>query len=140
MPPVQMEFSLQAHSAKAAELIVRPELHAAVDWWAQQLLGIPDHDAGDAMTDAVISLAATEKVTPISTHHIQRFRSALLCLLAGMFADNWRKDQPNWGSYLRCIHVDYGPSEALRAALDFSGIDNGELRLPIKTCMWVNPN
>ena len=120
-------------------LASRAELHAAADWWAQQLLGGAFHNSGDATIDAVASFAAG-KLKPISEWQVKMFRNALVALLAvRCAASGWKEDDPNWAAAHRGLHADYGPDCTIRAALEYAMIGDGELRVPIKTSMWVNP-
>lgn len=126
----------------AAQLMRRPEIHVAVDWWATQLLGPCHTDAGDPTgnIEAMTMWAQSKRDQP-GEHQIDRFRVALHALTASMCADtSWREDDPMRGSANRTLAVDYGPDFTIRCALDFAGIQGGSLLLPIKTVMWIDPS
>ncbi len=56
---------------------------------------------------------------------------------SGSWRDAVEKDDPQWGSALRTICVDYGPEQILADAAEVAGISR--LRFPYKTVMWVSP-
>jgi hypothetical protein len=125
----------------AAQLMASPEIYAAVEWWANQLLGPCHVDAGDptGQIEAVTMWAQNTRDQP-GEHQIERFRIALSALTASMCAaTSWLECEPMRGSACRTLGVDYGPDATLRCALDFAGIQGGNLVLPIKTVMWIDP-
>ncbi len=125
---------------KASQLMKRPELHAAVTWWAHALMGDYVDDAGDFLINATAAVFK-EKRHPWdrpTRESVERFKIALLCLMAAQFAEAWNDEQPNWASGNRNLAVDYEPNLILSTALAFARVA-GTLRLPIKTVMWVSP-
>lgn len=123
---------------KASELIESPEILAAVEWWSHQLLGHALHDAGDPLINGFSNLCAN-RLGKAAAYQVDRFRDSLKALLAVHCAETWDATEPRRGSALRATGCDYGPDLVLRAALDYSMITEGHLRLPIKTMMWINP-
>ncbi len=123
---------------KTAGIMLRPEIGIAVDWWADQLLGDAEHDAGDFGINAIM-LCDQSDLDKLEKRHVERFRLALFALTSCLCADSWREEEPRWGSANRTLATDYGPDATLDCALRYAGITGGNLRLPIKTCMWINP-
>ncbi len=122
----------------ASELIKRPELAFAANWWAKTLMSQFLNDAGDWQINAVANWTGSVLDKP-RPEQAERFRTALICLMAARFAETWRENEPGWASYYRTVGTDYHPDAILSAALDFAGVTGGSLTLPIKTLMWVNP-
>ena len=119
---------------------MKEQVEAAVAWWVEQLSGKPvQHDAGDPLINAGIDLFGRDPF-PESPLRIAKFKKYLTMACMMDFSDSWKPDQPAWGSANRTLGCDYGPGPLLRLALDLAGIDQGNLRLPIKTIMWVSPN
>lgn|SRR4051812_48038144 len=120
----------------------RPEAVAAADWWAQQLASSPDHEIGAPRSTAFANAATAVGRKPKTAEQIEAFRNALAEEIErrlGAHPDNWRPDEPLWGSYIRTIAGDYRPAEELEAAAERVGFKLTMFDVPMKTVMWVNP-
>ena len=122
----------------ASRLITRPEIEVAVNWWADVLLHGGRHDAGDAKIDMMASWASSKVERP-DKRVVEKFRVSLAALTACIFVEHWHEDEPKIGSGLRTLSVDYGPDHTLRCALEYAGLRDGYMLLPIKTVMWISP-
>lgn len=130
---------IEQTQATIAELLRSPEITTAAKWWADKLLEDIVMDAGDVMINTVATVAR-RGLESVSPKEVERFRLALAALLAVQCATNgWDVDNPQFGSACRAVHVDYAPEPVLVCALSFARISGGDLRLPIKTTMWINP-
>lgn len=123
-----------------ASLIEREEINAAVAFWSEQLVITPTHDAGDP-THRIEAMAALAQSTldAVKPQQVYRFKRALRALIACLCVESWREDDPHWGSGCRTVATDYGPDHTLECALRYADIRNGNLRIPIKTIMWISP-
>ncbi|MFJ6730020.1 hypothetical protein ACIQPQ_34485 [Streptomyces sp. NPDC091281] len=118
----------------------RPESRAAADWWAAKLSVPARHDTGaagsDALADTVSALVRRQRTQA----QIAAFRDALVDEIEKHVAKyDWRPDDPDFGSYMRSILVDYGPDAVLADAATRAGFELRMLDLPMKTVMWINP-
>ncbi|MCI3277502.1 BTG family protein [Streptomyces cylindrosporus] len=120
----------------------RPEAVAAADWWAQKLAGPAEHDNGrgaeesTALANAVSALVRRQR----SAAEIEAFREALADEIEQHIGQyGWRPDEPDFGSAMRAILVDYGPDPVLAHAAEKAGFQLRMLDLPLKTVMWINP-
>lgn len=102
---------------------MEPEINAAVEWWTQRLREHPTHNTGDADLNFAIDMFTFGQCGPLPEEKIQAFRTALTEIC-----------QRAWPSTLS---TDYAPEDALREAVERAGIDNAEIRFPIKTMMWI---
>lgn len=124
----------------ATELKSRPELLVAAKWWANLLRRHPNHDNGDASQSSFANAVTTTVCRPLTEEQVIRFQDALVEECANAYAGHtWNEESPHYASALRALVTDYGPGFLLNNALDKAGIDHGNLRLPYKTVMWVNP-
>lgn len=119
----------------------RPEAVAAATWWAEQLAQPTAHRTGAGPESQGFVQAVSDLVGHEFTHEqIEAFRIALAEEIERHVAgDGWRPDEPNFGSYMRSIMVDYGPDPVLADAAERAGFKLRTLDLPMKTVMWVNP-
>ena len=125
---------------------VRPEAEAAAAWWASRL-GNATHDAGKhdpsaRRLSADLALFGALLGRTFSDEQREAFRRELAAAIEDNLAadpDGWRPEDPNWGSYCRAIHIDYGSDPVLTTAAERAGISLKTLDFPIKTCMWINP-
>ena len=115
-----------------------PEVAAAAKWWADQLRHKPVHDNGDVMGSMLATLAAAN-LAPISDEQIAAFESALASHLQAACEKHWHSDDPIRGGVYRTTATDYAPEGVLVDALQDAGIADGDLRLPIKTVVWIDP-
>ncbi|MFI1767499.1 hypothetical protein ACH41H_36380 [Streptomyces sp. NPDC020800] len=120
----------------------RPEFVAAADWWAEKLAEPARHDVGRgaeesaAFANSVSALVQRQR----SQAHIEVFHEALVVELElHVEKYSWRPDEPDFGSYMRAIMVDYGPDPVLAGAAERAGFELKILDLPMKTTMWINP-
>ncbi len=117
----------------------------AAKWWADQLRGVPRHDAGDARLNfALAGMALLNRNQP-TDGQILKFEAFLGSAIQQELiqSDSWRraieKDDSGWGSAFRTVATDYGPEPILRDALHEAGIKVNSGLLPVKTVMWVSP-
>ncbi len=115
------------------------ELKVAATWWADQLRQIANHDNGDAMCNAMASWATDKTRRVITDEQIERFKTELMCRWAKRNESNWNPDRPLLGSALRNMATDYAPGGELAEALEVAEITPGNLVLPMKTVMWIDP-
>lgn len=118
------------------------EAQAAAKWWAERIAGDDDIRTGDAMNDSFATAARDMVKTPdaeqVETFRIHLERGILAeVVTSGSWQNAVEKGDPQWGSVMRTIAVDYGPDPILAEAIEAAGISR--LRLPMKTVMWVNP-
>lgn len=120
----------------------RPEAIAAADWWAQKLANPGQHDVGrgaegsSALANTVAAIVQRQR----SQAQIEAFREALAEEIEQHVEKyGWRPDEPDFGSYMRAIEVDYGPDPVLADAAEKAGFELKILDLPMKTVMWINP-
>lgn len=127
----------------------RPEAIAAAAWWASRL-GNAVHDLGHRDPDAARKTAGANLLGATLLHRtftadqVEAFRREVAAGVEAVIAKDeqeghWRPDNPQWGSAVRSIAVDYGADPVLRDAAERAGITLKTLDLPLKTCMWVNP-
>jgi hypothetical protein len=120
------------------------EARTAARWWAEQLGPDSKAQIGAADSEAFAWAAKSQQEKP-TAEQIETFRAHLEQAIVPYLHQNaWEKavtEDPQWGSALRAIDVDYGPHELLADALEAAGIParKGTLLLPLKTVMWVNP-
>ncbi|WDO09932.1 BTG family protein [Streptomyces murinus] len=120
----------------------RPEAVAAATWWAKQLSEPVRHDLGRGATDAseLTNTASALVRRQHSQDEIDAFREALADEIEEHVAEcGWRPDEPDFGSALRALAVDYGPDPVLADAAERAGFKLTMFDLPLKTVMWVNP-
>lgn len=120
----------------------RPEAVAAADWWANKLAQPASHDVGrGAETSSVLANAVSALVQrQRSQAQIEAFREALADEIEKHVEKyGWRPEEPDFGSYMRSIMVDYGPDDVLADAAERAGFELKMLDLPMKTVMWINP-
>jgi hypothetical protein len=114
------------------------EARTAAKWWADQLRDQPQHDNGDALGSAFAGLVAA-RLPPLTYEQIAAFEQHLCAgLLVLLKADTWDETDPGRGGYFRTVAVDYDPDPLLTGAARQAGF-KADLRLPIKTVMWINP-
>ncbi|MEU9208520.1 hypothetical protein AB0D27_11340 [Streptomyces sp. NPDC048415] len=120
----------------------RPEAIAAAAWWAEKLAHPASHDVGrgaeesSALANTVSALVQRQR----SHAEIEAFREALADDIEQHIAQySWRPDEPDFGSYMRAIQIDYGPDPVLADAAKRAGFELKMLDLPMKTVMWINP-
>lgn len=123
-------------------MTVRPESVAAAAWWAEKLADPASHDVGrGAEQQSALANAVSDLVRRQRSHaQIDAFRQALADEIeqhVEMYS--WRPDQPDLGSAMRAIMVDYGPDPVLADAAEKAGFELKMLDLPTKTVMWINP-
>jgi hypothetical protein len=120
------------------------EARTAARWWADQLSPQSEARNGDA-TSEMFALAAKAAQAQPTLEQVEIFRAHLeAAIVPYLHSHAWAEavaDNPQRGSALRTIGVDYGPDAILGDALEAAGIParKGTLLLPIKTVMWVNP-
>ncbi|HVL13594.1 MAG TPA: hypothetical protein VM529_13585 [Gemmata sp.] len=120
-----------------------PEIVAAAKWWADVLRSGAKFDNGDdssagGLAGAMAMLSRPEFAADV----LDKFEAELRAGMARWFNDRggWSVEQPDWGSYGRCVSVDYGPCRVLSDALTRAGgRGNGITCFPWKTVMWVDP-
>jgi hypothetical protein len=133
----------------AVQEFVLPEVWAAANWWGDRLSRREAQDNGDKVQSAFATWAASTAM-PLSTEEREKFVEALSyklqdrCLTPKDYDPRpWRPEQPNWGSALRCVGVDYHPAavleEAAEAALGADRTRELSPLWPIKTLMWIDP-
>ncbi len=115
------------------------EIEVATTWWADQLRQVPKHDNGDLMHNALAAWASERTRRVITEDQIERFRTELVERWVKRNTGNWRPGAPGWGSSLRVLATDYAPAGELAEALEAAEITQGNLVLPIKTMMWIDP-
>lgn len=77
----------------------------------------------------------------ISEEQLQTFKRHLIRLFEERFHDHWFPERPQRGQAFRCIRLNGGSrSDPLiqQAALE-TGLDYGDLKLPVEFTMWVDP-
>ncbi len=132
------------HDAMAITLSsMAHEINAATNWWASKLMRVARFDNGDrsavgGMTAVLAMMVSAKNAVPTEAE-IARFKASLHQRLRLRCVATWRYDMPEWGSYQRCVAVDYGPDRILAAACADAGIDNADSRFPCKTSMWIDP-
>ena len=114
-------------------------IHAAVEWWAAQLMGDVEHDAGDDDINYV-TRGLSKRLHPADPQSVNQFKRYLFLLCRAAWEDCWYPENPKKASAIRTIQVDYHPDYLLHSALVLAHINSGNLRLPIKTTMWVRPD
>jgi hypothetical protein len=120
----------------------RAEAVAAADWWAQQLEQEPVHGIGSPDQTDFANSATTVGRVQKTPEQIEAFRVALAEVIERKLSDrpeDWRPDNPSWGSYSRTIAGDYRPAEELETAAEEAGFKLKMFDVPMKTVMWVNP-
>ncbi|MGP4085472.1 hypothetical protein [Streptomyces sp. KR55] len=118
----------------------RPEAVAAANWWAEQLATLPQHDVGAPLSTAFANVATEHGRRQRTPEQIDAFRTALADRIEQHVAQySWRPDEPDFGSYMRSIGVDYGPDDVLADAAERAGFKLTSFDLPMKTVMWINP-
>ncbi|GHA01269.1 hypothetical protein ACFOOM_12285 [Streptomyces echinoruber] len=118
----------------------RPEAVAAADWWAAKLAEQPRHDVGAAQPNALANAVSALVRRQRTQAQIEAFREALAEEInRHVERYGWRPDEPDFGSYMRTIAVDYGPDPVLADAAEKAGFELQMLDLPVKTVMWINP-
>ncbi|MFJ6841376.1 hypothetical protein ACIQRE_01755 [Streptomyces griseoluteus] len=118
----------------------RPESVAAADWWAQRLSKPFQHDVGAAEPTTLATGVAALVRRQRTQAQIEAFRRVLADEIESHVSQyDWRPGQPEFGSYMRSIGVDYGPDEVLAHAAELAGFELRMLDLPMKTVMWINP-
>lgn len=163
--PASLRESEWSEDAAWSEEIIPPlpggsvptacEAQAASRWWADQLrtrsmTTVEDYQRlnGDNATADVEMAEIVSQVVKLHTpteRQIQTFEIVLAQLIQASFIthDSWAtassRNDPQYGSALRCIGVDYGPDAILSAAYQASGGVCGVGLFPLKTSMWVNP-
>jgi hypothetical protein len=111
-----------------------PELQAAVEWWAAQLLVRPTQRTVQWVLDQVAI------ATP---GQVERFKEVLRneVLADQSWQRTWdeavNKGEPIWASVYRVLATDYGPVLHLRTAMKAAMVS--PIWLPMKCVMWVNP-
>lgn len=120
----------------------RPEAVAAADWWAKKLAESARHDVGrgaeesSALANSVSALVQRQR----SQAEMEAFREALTEEIEQHVSKySWRPEEPDFGSAMRAIGVDYGPDPVLADAAEKAGFELKILDLPMKTVMWINP-
>ncbi|HEY6117374.1 MAG TPA: hypothetical protein VI172_15590 [Candidatus Dormibacteraeota bacterium] len=120
----------------------RPEAVAAAEWWADKLANPTRHDLGRGaeessdLANTVSALVQRQR----SQGQIDLFRIALAEEIEQHVEKySWRPDEPDFGSAMRAIMVDYGPDPVLADAAEHAGFKLKTLDLPMKTVMWINP-
>ena len=120
-----------------------PEIVAAAKWWADVLRSGARFDNGDNSAAGGLAGAMALLSRPkFAAEVLDKFEAELRAGMARRFNDlgGWSAEQPDWGSYGRCVSVDYGPCQVLSDALARAGgRDNGITCFPWKTVMWVDP-
>jgi hypothetical protein len=114
---------------------MQKEVAVAVEWWAEQLKDKPKFDNGEPFHGAMFGLI---KHDPLSDEQIENFKSKLRLGIHKRVADVWDIKNPDFGSSLRCIGVDYGPDKVLSDACKDAGFSSDN-RFPVKTNMWIDP-
>ncbi|MGW0993508.1 hypothetical protein [Streptomyces sp. NPDC002520] len=118
----------------------RPEAIAAADWWAAKLASPARHDVGATESNALANTVSALVQRQRSQAQIEAFREALAEEIEQHVEKySWRPDEPDFGSYMRSIMVDYGPDPVLADAAEHAGFELKVLDLPMKTVMWINP-
>lgn len=116
---------------------------AATEWWAEKLRHVAVFDNGDpsavgGMT-AILAMAVSARNPAPTEDMLAAFQCSLAERLMARCVSSWRWDQPEWASYQRTVHVDYGPDPILSAACEDAGIQHADSRFPCKTTMWIDP-
>lgn len=131
---------------------ISQEAKVAADWWATQLrkgatmnsvnqeerLLNPGATRSQELADFLGQLNA-RKHQNLSDEGIDKFESFLASAIQEFFVETWDESEPNRGSALRTLHVDYAADDMLSATYQAAG---GQIHVnvfPIKTTMWVNP-
>ncbi|MFF9310116.1 hypothetical protein ACF1BS_04310 [Streptomyces sp. NPDC014748] len=117
----------------------RPEARAAADWWAARLARPARHDVGDVQANAVTNAVSALVQRQRTQAQIQAFREALADEIERHIEHGWQPENPDFGSYMRTIGVDYGPDPVLADAAEKAGFELKTLDLPMKTVMWIDP-
>ncbi|MFI6249020.1 hypothetical protein [Streptomyces sp. NPDC051016] len=121
-------------------MTARPEAIAAAEWWANRLANPASHDVGAETANIVTNTVAALVERQRSQAQLEAFREALVDEIDQHVAQySWRPDEPDFGSALRAIAVDYGPDPVLADAAERAGFELKILDLPMKTVMWINP-
>ena len=119
-----------------------PEVAIAARWWTYQLLNMTPAESGDAFNDAFRDTIRGKFCRPVTPDKAADFEDALARLGHEVIDedDGWDVTRPEWGAIHRtCCKVDYNASRVLTQAANEAGIANIDMRLPIKTVMWINP-
>jgi hypothetical protein len=122
----------------------------AAKWWADRLrFGAKQQVATRGLTSELLTLelvlaATSREQQTLTAAQIDDFESILSKSLAAFFASEksaWEraKENPNCGSALRMLEVDYGACDLLRAAHQAAGGQIYAMVWPIKTAMWIDP-
>jgi hypothetical protein len=119
------------------------EARTAAQWWADQLTADGGQQTGDAGQDLSATRARgmvrqpTEEQVEIFRAHVEGAILAMLREDASGWDDAVARGEPRRGAALRAVATDYGPGPLLDDAMKAAGLSR--LLLPMKTCMWVNP-
>jgi hypothetical protein len=100
--------------------------------------------SSDLLTLELVLAATSREQQTLTAAQIDDFESILSKSLAAFFASDksaWEraKENPNCGSALRMLEVDYGACDLLRAAYQAAGGHIYAMVWPIKTAMWIDP-
>jgi hypothetical protein len=118
------------------------EIRTAAKWWANHLRGPVEMDNGDALQSSFASMFSSRN-KPLTKEQIATFEIELAKEIKLYIEDSFNEavaeGNPRWGSGIRVIAVDYHPMKLMKEAACRAGFDLGMTRLPIKTCMWINP-
>lgn len=110
-------------------------------WWTDQLAKKSEQNTGDALLSMASSWAENKarEINPLTAEKLAVFQSHLeASLLAFIQKTEWLEGDPDWGSALRIVGVDYHPDRILREAATKAGIN--ELHFPVKTMMRLDPD
>lgn len=148
-----MMGGMDGKSSEVAAAIAdpRPEAVAAADWWASKLghatFCIGNRTPGERDSTAFALAASAMSGRGFTDEQVDAFRREgakaieehLRRWETGHHAGSWRPEEPQWGSALRVIAIDYGSDPVLRDAARRAGFELKTLDLPLKTVMWINP-
>lgn len=137
------KLDMVRHAMSVTIQSMTDEIEVATAWWAEKLRHVARFDNGDDSPTggltAIMAMTVSAR-NPVPTEdQLAEFRISLGERLMVRCISSWRPDSPDWGSYQRCISVDYGADPILAHACADAGIVEPDTRFPCKTTMWVNP-
>ncbi|MBC7914056.1 MAG: hypothetical protein H7Y07_08035 [Pyrinomonadaceae bacterium] len=111
------------------------ECFLTAEIWASRLGG--NQDNGDGIGSGLANWASSLCNRPTESQ-LTIFKATLAEGLMNKIIDShaWNPEDPKFGSYCRCLQVDYGAERVLSDAIEESGIES-EL-LPIKSRTQTN--
>lgn len=95
----------------------------------------------EAAARFLTQLVSQNQPANISESQLTEFRSHLIRLLEERFNDHWFPERPQKGQGYRCIRLNgfSRPDPLIHKAASETGLDYGDLKLPVEFTLWVDP-